>query len=117
METWYSVELGDGIKAYALTNEIQNAFWPVYISSGSPKDMGVYSNYDLDKIIVTIYFTPAAKMLAETFKAKPCKEPSSEKLSFIAGPGTCLDFWPVGQGRYFMKKRCGTIYHLKPDHP
>ena len=97
MKKWYFLELGDGVEAYNPTTKIQEAFWPVYIACGSPKDMGIYSRYDLKVNIVTVYFTPSAKLLAETFNAKECDEPLSDGLGFIVGPVSCLEIWPVGK--------------------
>jgi hypothetical protein len=97
MSKWHSVELGDGIEAFEPTMNIQKAFWPMHIALGSPADMGVYSKYDRDRNMVTAHFTPSAASLARIFKATECKEPSSDGLKFIAGPGSCLDIWPVGK--------------------
>lgn len=96
---WYSLDLGDGVESYGPTGKIQESFWPIYLACGSPKDMGVYSKYDLNKNAVTVYFTPSAKPLAEAFLATECEEPSSDHLGFLVGPGACLDIWPVGKRR------------------
>lgn len=99
MSQWFALELGDGVEAYIPTTKIQEAFWPIFISCGSPKDMGIYSKYDLHANIVTIYFTPSAKQLALSFNAKECNEPSWDGVAFLGGPATCLDIWPVGRKR------------------
>ena len=99
MNKWHSLDLGDGIAAYEPIEKIQESFWPIYLSEDSPNDMGVYSRYDLHKNVVTVYFTPAAKILAEAFNATECEEPSSDHLSFLVGPASCLNIWPVGKRR------------------
>ena len=99
MNKWHSLDIGDGIEAYVPSGKIQEAFWPIYQACGSLKDMGVYSRYDLEKNIVTVYFTPSTQQLAEAFGATECEQPSSDRLSFLVGPGACLDTWPVGKRR------------------
>ncbi len=97
MSKWHSLDLGDGTEASKPTEKIQEAFWPIYQANCSPEDMGVYSRYDLEKNMVTVYFTPSASQLAEIFKAKECEEPLNIRLSFVVGPASCLNSWPVGR--------------------
>ncbi|MFH1217965.1 MAG: hypothetical protein V1706_15845 [Pseudomonadota bacterium] len=97
MDKWYSLELGDRVESFSMTTKIQELFWPTHIACGSPKDMGAYSKYDPETDIVTAYFTPSAKPLADMFGANQCEQPSRDSLRFIAGPGSCLSIWPIGK--------------------
>lgn len=56
---------------------------PLYIASGQPVDMAVFSRYDLAKNVVTAYFSPNAKTLAEAFGATPCQ---NRRLMILAFP-------------------------------
>tara|TARA_R110002072_G_scaffold165194_2_gene318363 strand:+ start:2590 stop:2892 length:303 start_codon:yes stop_codon:yes gene_type:complete len=85
MSTWYSKDLGDGVEAYKPTDRIQEAFTPIFVALGQPKDMAVFSRYDLSKNMVTAYFTPSACKLAEVFQASPCKKPELDRLGLLVG--------------------------------
>lgn len=85
MDTWFLVDLGDGIEAYEPSLKIQKAFSPIFLLAKCPKNMAVFSRYDLKKNIVTAYFTPSAHQLAKMFKAVPCKQPSKQKLGMLVG--------------------------------
>lgn len=96
MSTWYSADLGDGIEAYEPSNKIQEIFTPVFVAAGFPFDMAVFSRYDLDKNIVTAYFSPSAHEIAKLFNATPCEKPLRQnRLSLLIGDIRCWDiFYP-----------------------
>jgi hypothetical protein len=48
---WYSLVLGDGVDANAPTQRLQELFPAYFIESGQPEDMGIFSRYDLEKIL------------------------------------------------------------------
>ena len=76
MSTWYSADLGDGVAAYNPSSQIQEVFMPLFAAAGCPKDMAVFSRYDLDANIVTAYFTPSAHAVAKIFNAiRPSRKP------------------------------------------
>jgi hypothetical protein len=85
MDTWFSVELGDGIQAYEPSNKIQDVFIPIFTAAQYPIDMAVFSRYDLEQNIVTAYFSPSAFEVAKIFKAKPCEKPSRDGLALLIG--------------------------------
>ena len=86
MTTWYSKDIGNGIEAYEPSNQIQDAFLPLFAAAGNPVDMAVFSRYDLRANVVTVYFSPAAAELAQTFSAIPCEKPSFENhLALLVG--------------------------------
>ena len=74
--SWYSKELGNGMVAQEPTNNIMEAFLPVFAAKGSPVEMAVFSHYDRHADVVTVYFSPAAKELAERFSATSCEKPT-----------------------------------------
>ena len=79
MASWYSKELGDGVEAFVPTTKIQDAFLSLaqtQARSGHyPYDAAVFSRYDLETNVVTVYFTPSAQLLATEFGATPCEQP------------------------------------------
>ena len=86
--TWFSKRLGDGVDAHGPSTRILDAFMPVYIASGQPPNMAVFSRYDMKENVVTVYFTPEAANLALTHGASPCEKPSSEDIGLLAGDQT-----------------------------
>ena len=97
MTQWYSKDLGDGRQAFAPTKEIQSAFVPMFIAAGQPIDMAVFSRNDLERNIVTVYFSPGASMLAKIFGASPCEKPKKEnELGLLVGDQRCVEmFYPT----------------------
>jgi hypothetical protein len=92
MTQWYSKDLGDGVSAFAPSGQIKEAFLPLFATAGQPTNMAVFSRYDLEKNIVTIYFSPGAAALAEMFGAAPCEKPKKEgRLSLLVGDRRCLE--------------------------
>jgi len=97
MNQWYSKELGDGVEANAPSHEIQEAFFPLFAASGNKTDMAVFSRYDLEKNLVTVYFSPGASVLAKMFGAQICEKPIKENgLGLLVGDQRCLQlFYPA----------------------
>lgn len=89
MNTWQSVELGDGIAAYKPSMQIQEIFTPLFVAAGCPHDMAVFSRYNLDRNIVTAYFSPSTYKTARIFNATPCEKPSRPDLSLLIGDVRC----------------------------
>ena len=95
MSIWFSKELGNGVDAFTPSGKIQEAFTPLFIAAGSPEDFAVFSRYDLNTNLVTVYFSPAAALLAKAFGAIPCERPSSRRMSLLVGPQQALfSFFP-----------------------
>lgn len=95
MNTWQSGNLGDGIAAYKPSMQIQEVFTPLFVAAGCPHDMAVFSRYDLDKNIVTAYFSPSAYETARIFNATPCEKPTSSDLALLIGDVRCWQiFFP-----------------------
>jgi len=97
-DIWYSKDLGDGVDANPATHQIHDAFEAAFIAAGRPTGMAVFSRYDLQENIVTVYFTPEAEVLAQAFGAIPCAKPSSEKIGLSVGDTRAWD-------RYFPDRR------------
>ena len=94
MTQWYSKDLGDGIDANAPSGQIQEAFPPLFAAAGAPLDMAVFSHYDLEKNVVTVYFSPGASVLAKTFGAAPCEKPKKVKgFGLLVGEQRSVEFF------------------------
>ena len=90
MTSWYSKELGDGVEAFVPTTDIQNGFLTLAQSQAQlgrySFDAAVFSRYDLETNVVTVYFTPSAELLATAFRASPCTKPvPTEGFALIVG--------------------------------
>ena len=88
METWYSKELGDGITADMPSDEIQAAFQRSFDAVGKPSEMAVFTRLESEGRLhceLIVYFSPAAKDVAEAFDAQPCEKLSRAGLGLLAG--------------------------------
>ena len=88
METWHSIELGDGMFAVTPMDEIKAAFQRSFTEAGKPVNMAVFIRYELEGRLhcdVIAYFSPAAKAVAKTFDAEPCTKPVRAELGLLAG--------------------------------
>jgi hypothetical protein len=79
MSTWYSKALGDGVDALAPTTQIQQAYLALSLATRLPIDCAIFSYYDLQANVVTVYFTPSAMQLAKSFGAVPCDPPVNKE--------------------------------------
>lgn len=89
MRTWHCRTLGDGASSLAPSMRIQQLFAPMFLASGRPVDMAVFSRHDRDANEVTAYFSPGASRLAGLFNARPCEKPSGEGFGLLVGDARC----------------------------
>jgi hypothetical protein len=93
MKTWRSKALGDGVAAFAPSIRIQQMFLPMFVASGQPSNMAVFSRHDRRANMVTAYFSPGASRLAAFFKAEPCEKPQSEGIGLLVGDARCWEIY------------------------
>jgi hypothetical protein len=74
--TWYSKDMGDGVESYAPSQRLFDAFTAFAAAGNIPRGIGVFSNYDLRRNVVTWYFSPETEALAKAFGASPCPKPT-----------------------------------------
>lgn len=69
----------------------------MFAAADCPIDMAVFTRYDLDRNVVTAYFSPRASELARIFGAGPCEKPTRDKrLSLSCGDAQAWDhFFPT----------------------
>lgn len=87
---WYSKPLGDGVEAYAPSSAIQEAVMAsitASVTAGQPNSgAAVFSAYDLEANVVTVWFTPELEHIAPAFGANPCEKPNpAEGFGFLVG--------------------------------
>jgi len=97
MTSWYSKDLGDGVAAFAPSGQIQEAFLRFAVSGVAPHELAVFSRYDLERNVVTAYFTPAAEVMAQELGAVPCQKPiRTEGFGLLVGDTRAWDiFFPT----------------------
>lgn len=89
---WFSISLGDGLWAFDLTDQIKEAFEPLFVRAGRPMDMAVFTRYESEGRLqceVMAYFSPAAAIVAQQFKAMPCEKPLPDNLDLLVGNPDC----------------------------
>ena len=95
MRTWFSKQLGDGVLAYALKDQIQDLFPALFAAAGRPADMAIFTRHELEGRLqceVVAYFSPTAEAIARLLDAQACEKPSRAELDLLAGEPGC---WPV----------------------
>lgn len=92
MTTWYSTEIGNGMQAFDPSRKIQDAFLALAMRGQLPYDFAVFSEHDLRRNVVTVYFSPSAKVLADMFEGKPCNPPQrSRHFGLLVGDARAWD--------------------------
>jgi hypothetical protein len=99
MKSWFSSELGNNASAYEPTAQIQKAFKTLFMDTGFPQDMAIFSVNDLEKDMVTVYFTPSAHIIAKLFNACLCNKPSINGLDLLCGGPNCWNLLFPGEIR------------------
>ena len=66
-------------------------FRPMFMASGRPAGMAVFSQYDPRARRITAYFSPAASKLAAFFDARPCAKPPGEGIGLLVGDARCWE--------------------------
>jgi hypothetical protein len=88
MNGWHSKNFGDAMLAWEPLGQLEELFRSEYVKAGSPKDMAVFVRHESEGRLhceVKAYFSPAAFVVAREFDADPCRKPSRDGLSLLAG--------------------------------
>ena len=92
MSTWFYKQLGDAIMAAQPSDQIREAFLPIFAAAGNPEDMAIFTRNDSEDRLhceVFVYFSPAASRVAKLFDAATCEKPLREGLDLLAGNSSC----------------------------
>ena len=93
-------------------------FPPIFLASGRPARMAVFSHYNRRANVVTAYFSPAAVQLAAFFNAKPCAKPPSEGIGLLVGDPRCWEiYFPDGKRYPLSLHDALPIYTLSLQTP
>lgn len=74
--------------AYEPQYELEELFLSMYTKADYPDDMAVFIRHESDGRLhceVKAYFSPASAAVAKEFSAQPCRQPSTDSLSLLAG--------------------------------
>ena len=88
MDSWYVLNLGDGIMATTPSDQIRDRFLQIFAGAGDPPEMAVFKRFESEGRLhceVIAYFSPAAVRMAEEFDAQPCVKPERTGLGLLAG--------------------------------
>lgn len=92
MTTWYSIEIDDEVTAKQTMQRVMDEFTPKYIGAGRPLTMAVFSSYNRESNIISLYFSPKAASLAMRFGASPCDGVFvAQELSLLVGDERSID--------------------------
>ena len=85
MTTWYSKDV-DGVSAPGQSTLAQEGYLALARAGKTTFDMGVFSFHDLQRNVVTLYFSPTLSTLAASFGASPCSMPVPKRgFSLLVG--------------------------------
>lgn len=87
MQTWFYKSLGDAMTATEATDQIRESVISALEAAGNPIDMAVFSRSDSDRLHceISVYFSPKAAKVAQSFEAQPCDQPIRKGLDLLAG--------------------------------
>jgi hypothetical protein len=95
MSYWYYKEVGDGVAAFGPSMKVHELFIQLASKGSDMSKVAVFSEYDHERNIVTLYFTPEAQLLAEGFLASPCEKPMPGKgFGLLVGEMGVWDHFP-----------------------
>src|SRR5512143_298353 len=92
MNTWFRLDLGDGMLADVPSEQVAEAFQPSFEAAGKPLEMAVFTRPESEGRLhceVIAYFSPAAAKIALDFDAEPCEKPARSGLGLLAGDPRC----------------------------
>lgn len=107
---WYSLALMEGVGN--LVEDTWKLAWEVALSGGeADRSNAIFQKRGPGKR-QTLYFSPAAHVLAETFGAAPCDRPSPTDLTLVAGDERA---WQIHFGRVFARPATGRFVDTVPS--
>jgi hypothetical protein len=89
--TWWYKEVGDGVASFGPTFEIQKTLRKYHADLARNGELAaqdgiaLFSRFESQRNVVTLYFTPEAKFLAESLGFTLCERPSVDGLSLAYG--------------------------------
>ena len=99
MSIWFMRNLGDAMLVGESLDEIKALFLSEYEKASRSKEMAAFVRHESEGRLhceVKVYFSPATAIVAEAVNAIPCKKPSSDGLSLLAGSEKSRSFFFSG---------------------
>lgn len=93
MSRWHLLNLGDALLAQPQLDAIRQAVLTAVSHQQLPGDAAAFIRHQSEGRLhceVTVYFSPAAAILARQFNALPCARPSTTGLGLLAGSPLAL---------------------------
>jgi len=88
MRNWFSKNLGDAMLAHEPLQQLEELFLAAYASAGNPGDMAAFMRHESEGRLhceVKVYLSPNSSAVAREVNAAPCRKPSPDGLSILAG--------------------------------
>jgi len=88
MRDWFSKNLGDAMLAHESLQQLEELFLAAYVSAGKPGDMAAFMRHESEGRLhceVKVYLSPNSSAVAREVNAEPCRKPSPDGLSILAG--------------------------------
>jgi len=79
VQTWYRLDLGNGIDAFLPTVQIQQAVENFVFFGGGSEQSATFTRYDRENDSIEFYFSPELSSVALRFGARACDKPSPGK--------------------------------------
>ncbi|ADE12400.1 hypothetical protein [Sideroxydans lithotrophicus] len=92
---WFTKNLGDAMLADAALTRLVALFALTYGKANSSPKIAVFVRHESEGRLhceVKAYLSPDAAAMAKLVDAAPCKRPSTDGLSLLAGTNDC---WPA----------------------
>jgi len=90
--TWYKLDLGDGITAHEPLVRIREAFANIVQGLSDSDEIAVFIRHESDRSLhchIIAFFSPAAFELASLMNAVTCPKPERNGLELVVGSSTC----------------------------
>ena len=88
MNQWFYTNLGDAMLAAEALYQLKDDFNDQYQKMDCPKGITLFYRHEAEGRLhceVMVYFSPTSATIAKILGAKPCKNPSMNGLSYLAG--------------------------------
>lgn len=88
MNHWSSINLGNEMWAWEPLEQIKESFLSAYEQAGRPQEMALFTRHESEGRLhceLVVYFSPAARPVAQSADAQLSPQPARDGLSLMAG--------------------------------
>lgn len=88
--SWFSKPVGDGMQAFGPSNALQEVFQKFALTLAKsnlewPAGLALFSKYDLETNVATLYISPEGSDIAKIHGFEPCEKPTIADLGMLFG--------------------------------